>query len=907
MTHQRWERAKQLFAAAIELSPPDRQKLLSRECGADDELQHQVTLLLQQHDNPHHLLTEPLMRIGAHLPERHVPALPDGSCFGRYEIIRPLGSGGMGEVYLAEDTKLHRKVALKLLPAWLSLEPDAIARFELEAFAVSRLNHPNIPVIFEADEVDGQHYIASEFVEGVTLSDRIAQGPIDWRRAITIALQVGRALSAAHKAGVIHRDVKPSNILVRNDGTAKLADFGIAKLIETGSTSSVLQATTVSGLRIGTPGYMSPEQSSGGVIDGRTDIWSLALVIREMLLGTSAEHGPRRLTASLCPHRVSKAVERALEPDKTLRWRSMDELVGELEAALGRAGSLRTRITYFAFAATLCLALAAGYLFHRMRELDREQAFRETRISKLTNSGKVADVAISPDSRYVLYVVDDSGRYSIRLRELATGADIERIGASEAIYSDLTFTPDGDAFYYLRDEQKDFRTLYRASVTQGTAVRVIDDVDSPVAISPDGRQIEFFRNRPAAGDTALFVASRDGSGLRQFAVRPDVRRFAYSGASWSSDGKSVFTGAFDNPEKAGVIQVRIANGRETKLSAPEWRWIGRVSSIAGRRALVFSAAGSESITPQIYQLSLATKRAAAITADLAAYVNVGSSTRNVIAVRDDFLSAIWITHAKESDPVRITPPSGRYWQVSLAPDGSVISQTGEGRELNVWRFSENGSRRQITAGSYVDWGAVSSPDGKQLAFISNREGGLQLWTSDMEGHFMHRLTSGEAAVSSPSFTPDGRIVYCQTAHGVASIHESQIDGGQSRLLLMNARNPEVSPDGRHLGCELKSDGRSPWQTVVVGMQTLRVERVFSGLPEGSVVRWVSNGGALAYITTKNGISNIVAIPLKGNSEKRLTDFREGVIFSFDAARDGRGLALVRGISESDVVLLEGAP
>jgi Tol biopolymer transport system component len=250
------------------------------------------------------------------------------------------------------------------------------------------------------------------------------------------------------------------------------------------------------------------------------------------------------------------------------------------------------------------------------------------RISKLTTSGKAVDAAISPNSRYVLYVLDDSGRYSIRLRELKTGADVERIESSDAIYSDLSFTPDNNAFYYLRDEKRDVRTLYRAPLTEGTPTKIIDDVDSPVAISPDGSQIEFFRNRPATGDTALYVAAADGSRLRQFAVRPYTRKFVYSGAAWSGDSKSIFTGAFDAPERAGIIQVRVSNGKETKLSGSDWRWIGRVSLISHGRGLAFPAAGLESISPQIYKLSLGENNVSAITADLASYSCVSASARN---------------------------------------------------------------------------------------------------------------------------------------------------------------------------------------------------------------------------------------------------------------------------------------
>jgi serine/threonine protein kinase len=908
-----WQRAKEVFAAAVEHRREDRQTFVSRACADDKILEREVNLLLQHHESSHEFLDTPLLRLDECFPEGRLPILSEGSRFGKYTVLRRIGSGGMGDVYLAEDTRLYRRVALKLLASWSNLDTDSVARFQQEALAASTLNHPNVPVVYEADEVDGQHYIATEFVEGMNLSERIARGRLGWPEAVSIAIQVGRALAAAHVAGIIHRDVKPSNILLREDGTVKLADFGIAKLLEqTSSVPAAHRVTTAVGALIGTPAYMSPEQFSGQSIDARTDVWSLAAVLHEMIVGSAPSASENLLRGSpLCAPVVWKAVGRALERDQDRRYKTVQEFTAVLESAIqsrrprGRSGIRYARSG--AVAGLLSLLVMASYLVVRLRRAPvNAEPFRVDRVSKLTSSGKAIDTAISPDGRYVLYIVNDSGRYSIRLRELTTGSDAERIGASDVIYSNPTFAPDSNTFYYLADEKKDLRTLYRAPLIEGTPSKVIEDVDSPVTVSPDGRQIEFGRGRPSAGDTALFVASADGTGLRQIVARPYALAFLFGGACWSADGKSIFTGALVGAERAAIIKVQISNGSQTQLSRSTWRWVGRVNSISDGHGLMFPAAEVESISPQIYQLSLNENKVSAITADLARYMKASASARGIVTVQEDRQSAIWLNNLKDSSQSRrITPLSGGYWQLAWLPDGSLLSQTGAGRELNIWRIFQDGSRQRVTTGPHIDWNTVVSPDGKHLAFVSNRAGGLHLWTGDPEGHFLRQLTTGEGRISSPSFTPDGSIVYCETNSGSATILKIPAEGGTPvRVLPTEARKPVVSPDGKFLACELK-DRKLGWQTSIVDLQTARVFRTLPDIPYDDWLRWTPDGRALAYIATQNGVSNIAAKVLVDGSEKRLTKFGEETIFSFDMARNGREIALIRGIVVSDIVLLEG--
>lgn len=778
---EHWQRVSKIFAAAIECEPGDRKDFVSRECAGDEGLERELQSLLRHHESRDGLFEEPFCLA------RPSGLLAAGSKFGKYTITLLLGSGGMGDVYLAEDPLLNRRVALKLLPLWLALDQACVARFRREALAASRLTHPNVPVVYEAGEIDGQHYIATEFIQGITLAERLSRGSIPWREALGIAIPVGHALAAAHAYGIVHRDVKPGNILIREDGNVKLADFGIAKLQERSVPVVPAGVKTETGTIIGTPVYMAPERLSGQPVDARTDIWSLGVVLHEMILGCPPSQGETVPGGSrLAPKAVWKAIERALKRDPAQRFATAQEFVDALEfVSRLHPSRVPKPLRYAGYGAIMALTLIAGYYgIASRRTAASAELFQVGRISKLTTSGKAVDAAISPDGRYVLYVADEGGLKTVRLRERATGADTVRIDQSNAIYSGLTFNPDGNSFYYLRDENRDLRALYRAPLIEGAPVEVIRDVDSPPAISPDGRQIEFARGIPAADETALFVAAADGTNLRQIASRPYSRAFLFNGASWSADQKSIWTAALEAPQTAVLLEVRVFDGRQKRLGHSAWRWIGGISSMANGHGLVFPAADTESISPQIYQLLFRDEEASPVTTDLASYPKASASVRDIVAVQEDRLSAIWITSLERpSRSRRVTPPAGRYWQLAWSPDGSLLSQTSTSRELNVWRFLPDGSTRQVTTGPHIDWNTVVSADGKRLAFISNRTGGFQLWTSDSEGHFLRQLTHSSGRSSSPSFLPDGSIVYCESTSGSSGIYRISPGGGPPVRLL----------------------------------------------------------------------------------------------------------------------------
>ena len=281
----RWQQVEALFHAAVELDPKARAAFLDRRCNGDLELRSEVESLLHSSDRASGFLNKPILDVVKEVANGPPPALTPGSRLGRYSIIAKLGAGGMGQVFVAQDLQLRRKVALKVLPPWLTRDERALRRFEQEAQAASALNHPNILTIYEFAEIKGLVFIASEVVEGQTLRQKLANGALDSREAIDIALQTARALEAAHAHGIVHRDIKPENLIVRPDGLVKLLDFGIAKLTEEPAETSSSPTNTQAGAVLGTVKYMSPEQARGMPVDGRSDLFSLGAVLYEMLSG----------------------------------------------------------------------------------------------------------------------------------------------------------------------------------------------------------------------------------------------------------------------------------------------------------------------------------------------------------------------------------------------------------------------------------------------------------------------------------------------------------------------------------------------------------------------------------------------------------------------------------------------
>src|SRR6266516_725237 len=353
MTPDRWQEVKDIFHRALEVAPAQRDDFLDKACGGHDSLRREVELLIQSHEQPGSFLETPAIEneAAARILVNDNPNFSAGQRIGHYQIVKLVGEGGMGEVYLAEDTKLGRKVALKFLPSYFTKDEGRLRRFAQEARAASGLNHPNILTIHEIGEADGRRFMATEFIAGETLRQRIAVGRLKPGEALNIDEQVASALAAAHAEGIIHRDIKPENIMQRRDGIVKVLDFGLAKLTEQReagpeeATRELVKSET--GAVIGTVAYMTPEQARGLAVDARTDIWSLGVLLYEMLAGrapfegqTSSdvlvsilEHEPKALMSfsAEAPEPLEWIVTKALTKDRDDRYQTARELLTDFK------------------------------------------------------------------------------------------------------------------------------------------------------------------------------------------------------------------------------------------------------------------------------------------------------------------------------------------------------------------------------------------------------------------------------------------------------------------------------------------------------------------------------------------------------------------------------------------------
>jgi eukaryotic-like serine/threonine-protein kinase len=388
MNTQRWQQVNDLFHSAVERAPEERAAFVDEACRGDESLCREVKSLLASHERTENFIESPAFETAPELLISDGAGALIGELIGHYLIDRLIGVGGMGEVYLARDVQLGRKAALKLLPEHLTADEAQLTRFKTEARSASALNHPNILTVYEIGTDGKRQFIATEFIEGVTLRASLADGRMDLRAALEIAVQVASALAAAHEAGVVHRDIKPENIMLRPDGYAKMLDFGIAKLTEKGPASEDHELATTAalqtrpGLVIGTARYMSPEQARGQKVDARSDIWSLGVVLYEMVGGIPPFVGetPSDCIASILtkeppplsgvlpdvPLKLEEILQKALRKDRDERYQTAKELLrdlhtlkGELElAGPARAGVIVRQIKRHKRGVLLMLAVA---------------------------------------------------------------------------------------------------------------------------------------------------------------------------------------------------------------------------------------------------------------------------------------------------------------------------------------------------------------------------------------------------------------------------------------------------------------------------------------------------------------------------------------------------------------------
>ena len=774
-------------------------------------------------------------------------SLTPGTRLGPYEVVAPIGAGGMGEVYRAHDSKLNRDVALKILPDLFAADVDRLARFKREAQVLASLNHPNIGHIYGFEDGTSPHALVLELIEGPTLADRIAQGAIPIDEALPIAKQIADALEAAHDHGIVHRDLKPANIKVNDDGAVKVLDFGLAKALDpTASRSSeaalnspTLTAPTQMGVILGTAAYMAPEQAKGKTVDRRADIWAFGAVLYEMLTGTRAFQGDdvsdtlaavlrqqvdwSALPAST-PAAVRHLIVRCLERDGKRRLRDIGEARIVLEDPATREDTREARIPVAAatIASTrpmwrralpaVLSAIIVGTIVAAVAwYLRPSPSLAVVRFPLPLGEGQTFPgsrqhlLDISPDGKQILLALNNR----LYLRSMSA-LDIRPIPGTDAFAGTLDprFAPDGESivFWAVSD-----RTLKRMPLTGGAAI-TIGATDAPWGLSWDDNGITL-----GQGEKGIVRISADG-GTPETIVTVKAGEFVH-GPQLLPGGQHVLytlaTGAAtDRWDKARIVVQALPSGEAKTVieGGSDARYLPTGHLVYAQGGILFAAPfdlktlavtrGAVTVVEGVGRAIIGTTGAAQFSVS-----NNGSLVYRPGPATFTFGTSTLVIADKQGNLESLKLPPGAYEYPRASPDGTRIAfGTSDGREAVIWIFDITGgtAMRRLTFGGNNRF-PVWSRDGKRVAFQSDREGDLGIFWQPADGSTStaERLTKasqGEAHVPQ-SWSPTADVLLFDVTKGsdTSLWMFSSADGKAVPFGAVQTRVPTsaiFSPDGR---------------------------------------------------------------------------------------------------------------
>ena len=750
--------------------------------------------------------------------------LPPGAQLGNYEITGTLGAGGMGEVYRARDTRLGRFVAIKVLPTFLSHDPERLRRFELEARATAALNHPNILAVFQMETYEGAPYLVSELLEGTTLREHLAHGPLSVRKAVDYGVQVAQGLSAAHEKGITHRDLKPENLFVMNDGHIKILDFGLAKLTQPQSPSPETAATatlcTDLGVVLGTVGYMSPEQVRGRWVDHRTDIFAFGVILYEMLTGkrafqkpTSPEtmnailnEEPRPISelALMTPPALQRIVIRCLEKNPEQRFQSSSDLAFALESlsdsgrssALGATLTNRHRGYWWAASAVLLVLSSLGVLLYLSRSPGAPSAPNVSDYMQLTHDGEPKELVGTDGSR--LYYNVGSGASAAIGQVSSSGGETARIATEPTLRNIVSVSVDGAELLVADTAGAAPGPLWRVPVLGGSPRRLGETIGQSAAWSPDGKTLAY------GNGNDLFLAGSDGGKPHKLVSMMGT----IDNLSWSQDGSELRVSVMDVKTAAHSLWEVSSNGTNLRALLAGWhnppdeccgKWTsdgkyfvfqsrGQIWALAESRGL-FRRATTKPFQLTSSPMDLADPQPSR---DGKRLFVVGGTKRGEL-VR-------WDSKSRQFAPFL----SGISAQdVSFSRDGQWVAYASY-PEGTIWRSKLDGSQRlQLSFPPLFGMLPRWSPDGKQIVFFDFSTGKpATLHLASADGSGSEELMAGDIQqAADPQWSPDGtKIVFGGVYFGATAIHVLDMKTHQASTLPASKGlyAPRLSPDGRYV-------------------------------------------------------------------------------------------------------------
>ncbi|MCZ6649229.1 MAG: protein kinase, partial [Acidobacteria bacterium] len=805
-----------------------------------------------------------------------------------YKVMDRIGKGGMGEVYAAEDSKLHRLVALKVLPPDLAGDHERRVRFEREAQVIAALNHPNIVTVFSVEKAEGIHFLTMELVQGKTLGEFIDDQGMPLTRILELATPLADALAAAHDKGILHRDLKPDNIMVGDDGRLKVLDFGLAKLrkdIATDASGTQLPTASVTGEGriVGTAAYMSPEQAEGKSLDARSDIFSLGIILYEMATGRRPFAGdtamstlsaiireePQSVTDlnRALPRYLGRVIKRCLAKDPQRRYGNAREVYNELLGLreeldsgelLPAAGILppargRSRFWVGAVAGAILVGLSVVFFFQLRPGAGAGGAAPiQTSLARVTDrAGIEANPSLSPDGRIVIYTSEFAGNWDLYLQRVEGGNVIKLTEGSDESDFAPQFSPDGERIVF--GSQRDGGGIFVMGGMGGSVTRITDEGFDPTW-APDGEEIlyateGFIDPRSRISISQLKAVNISTREIRVVfagdAVQPDVspggHRIAYWGLPAGRGQRDIWT-----IPAAGGEPVPVTQDAPTDWS-PVWSPDGRFLYFNSDRGGTFN----------LWRVPIVEKTGEVIgdpqpvttgTNDIGRFSISADGTRIAYFVNNSSTNLQKVTLDPQEaritgEPEWVTRGTNIMQSVNVSPDEEWIVYTLSGAQEDIFVARIDGTdRRQLTNDAFKDRGPVWSPDEKRIVFYSDRSGSYEIWIIQPDGRGLRQLTDTPGnTLSTPSWSPDGTRILGNLGAGSLVLLDPDVPWEEQEPQALPAWDEksgifvfgEWSPDGKWIAGNFLSSGEA------IGM-TWEAFGVYS-LETGEYVRLIEKG------------------------------------------------------------------
>ena len=936
----RWQLVKEILYPALEMTAAERSAFLAEKCGDDTELRQEIESLLAAHRSATERFESPAVEKLAQVVSQEGAGDMVGKKLGNYEIIEKIGAGGMGEIFLARDTRLDRKVALKFLPSFFTQDLERLRRFQQEAKAASALNHPNILTIHEIGHFETAHYIVTEFVEGESLRQRFGRQTLSTKEALEIATQIASALATAHEAGIIHRDIKPENVMLRRDGIVKVVDFGLAKLTNRPATES--EASTIvntgEGIVMGTAQYMSPEQARAAKVDARTDIWSLGCVIYEMFAGRSPfasesvsdvivgvlerEPAPLARYSGAIPNELNRIVTKTLAKDPEKRYQTVKDLLIDLKY-LSEELHFGAKIEH-----SLQTPLTAGAKTQRFGDVDETH-------EPITRTAEFVAPQPTSSAEYIV------GQIKLHRKRLAVAAAVILAVLAVVSYGGIRLY---NSYWQAEKPTPAAAPLQTMKITRLTS----SGTASQAVISPDGRYL-------------VHVSSQDGQQhlrVRQVNTNSDVQivppaEVRYTGLTFSRDGDFVFYVVADkNNSQPTLYQVPVLGGTTRKLISnvgspvtfsPDGKslafirqfveqgedglMVANADGTGERRIAVRKfpnffrsvswspdgksiACGAGSYVPvyhsDVVEIPVDGGPEKPLTSEGWAFVgqvewlNDGSGlvlAASEQASANSDSSQVWLLSRLGGEVRRITNDLNNYSGVSLTADSGRLVAVQSETFSNLWTIPNADASRSTPVNQGIGKregkeGAVWAPNGK-IVYVSKASGNNDIWIMNADGSGQSQLTSGGGANSNPSISPDGRfIVFTSTRDGAAHIWRMDIDGANPKQLTSGSgeNNAQFLSDGKWVVYTLFAGKPTLWRVSVEGGAPLPISDKNLSAPA------VSPDGKMIAAIYRDEQSNLPArmavLPFEGGEISKTFEIPHAAWGNVRWTPDGKALTYV---------------